>query len=350
MVLIGALIAYIIKILNILIHSTGIYLLRNLPKHERRKTQVFLILNLSIIELIINVISLLRNIVKQTPIYGSKFYNDLKQYTYIFDYSVLNFTLHLMMIFITIDRLLLIVLNVNYSIILNRKKTKIVVAAIWLSGWLVFTAYVLLFIYKFDDESQKSCITAKYVTLTFDFIFVVISIVAYAIIFRALVFQQRKKVLMRRRASSFKGHEKLWKTFQKSRFYVVMLLVLTFILFVIPPDATFAFYACSHGNKAVHYTATILYALSYTSDGVIYIFANRQVRKILVHKLQRFCACVEYKQEQMSQRRRSRLSSVWDSIPITSFAYNITLRLSNNSESFSETAFWISTHERIFKL
>lgn len=290
--------ALVIKLTNIILHGIGLYLLKCLPKRNRGKPQVIYIMNLSAIELILNAVSFLRRILKMTSSDISKA-DKYMQYTYIFDYSVLKFSLHLTMIAITLDRMFLIILNLQYPKYFKKKCAKLIVLGIWLLSGVMFITYILVFIYEFEQNPSKSCASGKFMLVAFDIMFVVIAIVAYYLIFKKHTFQQSQRSLLQlnnltvdgsdEAASSLK--QSFWNAFKHSRFYVALLLILTFIVFVIPPDMIFAFYECKNKEKIIKHVATISYAFSYFSDGVVYIFLNREVRRLLLNKVRRNFQC-----------------------------------------------------------
>ena len=132
-ILAKAIIALTLKIANIIVHSIGIYILRCLQKNGRGDVQSVYILNLSITELIINVTSFLRNLMKMAPIeaFQSELFKTMVTYSYIVDYTVLKFILYMSMLAITLDRLFLVTLSVFYPLYWNRKKARVVVLCIW---------------------------------------------------------------------------------------------------------------------------------------------------------------------------------------------------------------------------
>lgn len=279
-------IALLLKFLNIVLHSVGIHLLRGLPRNERGKLQYIFIINLSATELIINVISFFRNISKLIPtIADSQLGVEITQYAYVFDYAVLKFSLQMTMILITLDRMLLIILNVKYPNYLNVNKARFTVIGVWFTSGLIFLTYVLMYLYVYNRSRYHSCVFFNRVTVAFDFLFILIAAISYGLIFGTLIKRRRQMTASKKS----KRRKTFWKTFRESRFYVALVLIVTFTIFVIPPDITFAFHACGPGNADIHYVTTILYAVSYLSDGTIYIFMNDKVRRVLIWKLRRMC-------------------------------------------------------------
>lgn len=335
-----ACIALLLKLMNIAVHGVGYYLLRAVQKESRlQMVQMVYIANLSIIELLINLLSFVRNLLKITglQIFKSKEFKMLLTYSYILDYAVLKFCLYMTMITLTLDRLFLITLNVNYSKHCNAKKARYVVRLTWLSGVLLFILTSCVYsvhasqsrksylntntmrsnttLYNWTrnegnvtvsggSSSGKLFFVINFVTLTFDVIFLGSAVVSYALIFHVYKRRQRKNALRKQTSLSTQGVEvklSLWKTFRQSRFYVSLLLILTFVVFVIPADIAWTVYSLKKTNRLIETVTTISYAISYLSDGLIYIFMNPKVKELLVRKLRR----LKILKENVEKRRGS---------------------------------------------
>ena len=91
--IVWGIVALLLKIANILIHSIGLYLLRCIPTNEQTTPQLAFIFNLSITELIINVLSFVRNLFKLLPFDFNKsdVFKEVLLYSYFIDYAILNF-------------------------------------------------------------------------------------------------------------------------------------------------------------------------------------------------------------------------------------------------------------------
>lgn len=312
-----AVIALILKIANIIVHSIGISILRCLMKNDTEDVQMIYIVNLSATELIINATSFLRNMLKMTPysVFHSKEFKAILVYSYIADYVILKVSLYTTMAIITIDRMSLIILNVLYPVYWNARKARCFLKGIWVVSFLVFiVASVLhnitcntehniehnetLEVVENDTQHASKChghqktmfSVVNYVTVIFDFSFIVVAVISYGTIFHKLQQSQRN-----RRSSEPVSERSLWQIFRQSRFDTVLLLISTFIVFVIPPDLIWAFYSLKYRNKAVELWTTTSYALSYLSDGCIYIFMNEKVKSLLFRKIRKLRYCLTRK-------------------------------------------------------
>ena len=275
-------IALILKISNILLHSLGLYLLTCLHKNGGGNVQMVYIMNLSATELIINILSFLRNLPRVVSFssFNSKKFKEIVMYSYIFDYAILKFCLYMWMLYITVDRVCGVLLTLTYPRYWNVYKAKCLVAATWLFSVAIFISMALF--YEFDKDEVHLFMISNYFIIIFDFTFVLISTSSYALIFYR--FQKTRK-------NSYLGtntsQQNLWGIFRRSRFYISVLLISTYIVFTIFPDLMWTFGAVGNAHG---FLMSILYAVSYLADGVIYIFMQKKVKKILWKRLRR-CVC-----------------------------------------------------------
>lgn len=305
-----AVFALSLKLLNIILHSVGILLLKWLLREGKGDEQMIYLVNLSTTELAINALSFVRNLLKTMPypIFHSPAFKEIVDYSYIADYAILKYSMYMTMIIITLDRAFLIFLNVSYHVYWNMDKAKRYVISIWVSAFLLFiissvvydTSSVVTYqnksiittaadtmslnnttiyttnmseVIRIEKRKTNLFLVLNYATVAFDLLFLGIAVSSYC-----LIFHKYKQT----RPDTKQG---AWKVFRQSRFYVSALLISTFIVFVIPSDFIWVFYSLYHRNEVIELMTTISYAISYLSDGLIYIFMNDNVKKQLLKKL-----------------------------------------------------------------
>lgn len=278
-----AIIALLLKFANILIHTLGLYLLQCADKSGRQNVQTVYIKNLSRTDLLINIFSFIRNLLKILPLHNlheSNSYKEIVTYSYIFDYAALKLCLYMWMFYITIDRLLGVLLNFSYPVYWDSFKAKILVRITWTIALIVFIIASALHssrndeIYLFD--------VANVVIIIVDIAFVVTAILSYTQIFARFQRTRKRSMLC---ANRLNRKQNSWKIFRRSRFYVSVLLIATFIIFTIIPDFMWMFKFVGTKHSVSEFLMTIMYAVSYLVDGIIYIFMDEKIKKILMSKL-----------------------------------------------------------------
>ena len=98
------------------------------------------------------------------------------------------------------------------------------------------------------------------------------------------VHAHRRRTTVRNR---YQKKDSVFRIFYKSKFIVSVLLVLSFLILAVLPTLVQCFYVMS-GHGIVHDLlsySTVLYTLSDTVDGLIYIFIKPCVRKLLTDKI-----------------------------------------------------------------
>lgn len=277
--------ALILKLLNILIHSIGLHLLRCLHNRGRENVQIIYIINLSVTELVVNIFSFLRNFMRifsSTAFRSRSGFRHFVMYTYLLDYAVFKFCLYAGMIYITIDRVCGVLLNLTYPCYWNITKAIHLVHLTWSTGFFVFVVSGI--VYGFYPNSKNVFLIGNYFIIVFDILFVIIALISYGSIFN---------IFRKTRTNSFlgrneKSQESLWKVFRNSRFYVSVLIVTTFIIFTILPNLLWTFHVVRETDSVFGFMLSTSYAISYLIDGAIYIFMDDQVKRTLWRKLRKY--------------------------------------------------------------
>ena len=296
--LVKGIIGLLIKVFNVFIHSLGLYLLNCLSRRGKGNVQMIYIMNLSATELIINMFSFSRNLVRLLPsletMRQSHKYRDVEMYSYILDYQ-LKFCLYMWMLYITIDRVCGVLLNLNYSQYWSETKAKLLVGATWTVAFSFMIYMCVMFtLDRLRDEKHMHAAQlfqiANYVVMVMDFSFVVTAACAYIFIFYRYQRSRLNRFLSRKASVPSKscgggGGKNVWGLFRRSRFYVSVLLISTYLVFTILPDLLWTFGVVERNN--LQFLMTIMYATSHMADGLIYIFMHERVKKMFFRKVKR---------------------------------------------------------------
>ena len=275
-----------LRIVNVILHSVGSYLLISLYKSGEHNNQHLYLINLSFSEAFGNLIGIFITPIGDFISLSDKNTNiidEVQYYIWIIVDTLVEVLYFTSMIYITIDRLLDILLNIRYPIYWNEKKTKYLLFGTWVAGVLLCLVVSLLHAltgYDYDDAFST------YFYPTFDFTFLIISIITYA-----FIFNKYKKT--RVPPSSIQGdiprsqQPSAFKIFQRSRFFTMFLLITTFIIFVIIPDLIYLSIGIIADNNSdvLLSSCFVSYSISNIVDGWIYIFTKPNVRHLLKKKM-----------------------------------------------------------------
>lgn len=279
----------ILNIVNVILHGTGTYLLLSLYESCRHKVQQIFLITLSICEGTINLIEAFKSVTTFITLSekDSNIMTEVTNHVLILQFCGISFVYYVDMIYITVDRLMEIFLNIRYPVFWDETKTKILTGITWFIGLITFIVVSLLKHYNnFDWEDAFF----KFFYPVLEFAFLIIAFFTYGFIFHKYkqtriipaVTVNNNKIQKRRRSTV--------DIFRKSRFYVPLLLILTFAVFMIGADLTYLF-VVTLGDVSEE-TATFVYNgcfISYTisnlADAYIYIFMNPEVKRLLFKKL-----------------------------------------------------------------
>ena len=124
-----------INIINSILHGFGTYILLKIVRQVDSKPQHIYLLGLSFSEFFMNFLDMVRHIVKISR--SKDVDDDVKLFTDILEiinFSGTWFVVYFMMVYITLDRLLLVILNVKHHDIITRRRAIIVFSITWTIG------------------------------------------------------------------------------------------------------------------------------------------------------------------------------------------------------------------------
>lgn len=307
-----------LSLANVLLHGVGIYLLWCLRRYSRLKIQNFYLMSLSSSELLMNLLNIFINLFEMSDRDG-KVAQNLNKYLVIMNFTGIAFVFHASMIFITFDRLLELLLNIRYPVYWNEEKTKLLLLCTWLFGACIsITVCCLSGIRTVAFDWEKYFFTFFFPSI--EIIFVVLAIATYTFIFRKFkktrqvpaVYIPKNTVLQspalnnedknicdeseknNKNSSKVPQNKKKvtqsvssCRIFIKSKFFIPVLLILTFFIFVIGADLMqlIIFVIQKKNEETIGYMISISYTISNLIDAWIYIFLQREVRTLFMRKL-----------------------------------------------------------------
>ena len=136
------------------------------------------------------------------------------------------------------------------------------------------------------DNRERKFIGVFWLVLSI--LYVIIATLSYAIMFREYKRSREKTRTKARNGEEDSSHQSTISVFLNSRFYVSVLIVVTYLLFKMIPTLihnamSLNYDAGDSGDGAVGNSNIfhVMYYLNYTTDGLIYIFMQKRVRRHL---------------------------------------------------------------------
>ena len=260
--------------INLILQSIGSYILINLYRNGGDSVQRLLVINLSITEGLLSVVGTMATIAEMVSGKDRDSSDVFDKYISIFRNAGLIFMYYFTMYYITIDRLLAIYLNIKYHLYCNEANAKWLLIITWTMVVLLVTSVVFATAYTpFEYEKPFNL----YLLAPLGILFLVIAIFTYGSIF--VKFREKCSNPTTTHVTNISS----FTIFRRSKFYEPVLLITTFIVFVLVPGGIYFALAFVHGKRT--YLMGILVLISYVvsniSDVFIYVFVQADVRKHL---------------------------------------------------------------------
>ena len=284
---IAAIILSLIRLVNIVLHSGGCFLLITQYRNGVDTPQQLFLINLSFTELLQNITTFFMTPIHKMVDVSDISFHDIdvfQEYLVIVIETTIWFMYYVSMTLITVDRLLAICLNLKYPVYCSVRKAKRALLSSWVFSVTLFVVVVVL--YSLDITDYYPYIW--YVYITFDFAFVILAMVCYIFIFRQFS-KTREQPSMRAQR-----RESLFRLFRRSRFYLSVCLITSFLCLKVTADLLLFFLnvVCQIGSADSDMITFVMWALSDSVDAWIYIYMETSVRKLFLRRFRSLKCCM----------------------------------------------------------
>ena len=278
-----------LSLTNVILHTFCVILLIKTYKSTKQKAQHLHLLNLSMAELIKNILYLAQYFL---GLYSTKW----AKYLVACIAETAAYTTYMVAMFLlTADRLAATTLNIKYKAIFTIRRTKIVCISTWIFTFcVVLPITVLFYVMSGKDRILASgYIIFGLIPLTLNIVYLLFAITSYVFMFTIFVRSRRST------CSTEEGtvQRSLLYWFRHSKFYVSVILVTSFLLFSVIP------YILTSYTEILSYTVddlgdwhVLVFAaflssyLSDTTDAIIYFVMYPPIRRLLfdrTHKVRK---------------------------------------------------------------
>ena len=274
--------------INVCLHLLGCYLLQVVYNNGRKTVQQLYLINLSLNEAIKNIIFLLvwiLYIASYSTISEKTSYNIDESWVYIYIIYITGsfWSCVLAMFYLTCDRLLHVLLNYRYPMFWTISKARKLLIVTCFVNCAFSLTFALIFYFTHSIIQRTMLINSllTYVPLVHSTTFLIFALVTYIVMF--FKFAQSRRLTMPRNPDA--PQETLFHIFVNSRFFISVMLISSYIILSVTPVVIRSFYTSTNFPSYVIIYNNISVILSDTADAVIYIFMDKQVRKILWQKV-----------------------------------------------------------------
>ena len=279
--------------INICLHLFGCCLLQVVYKNGNKTAQQLYLINLSLNEAITNIFYLSANILLillYTNFSKNTAGNIWETLGYIFIINITGVYLSyfLAMFYLTCDRLLHVLLNFRYPMYWTINKARKLLIVTCVVNCVISLTFAII-----NSFIRSMIVKAKLINSLYNYvpaflypIFLIFAPITYITMF--FKFVQSRLVTMPSDPDA--PDETLFHIFVNFRFFVSVWLITSYLILMVIPILikTLCYFADIPMSKVLISYVDISITFSDTADGVIYIFMDRKVRKVIWKKLSVF--------------------------------------------------------------
>jgi len=280
--------------INVLLHGIGLYLLWCLHQQSYLRIHHVYVMSLSGSEFIMNFLEVLKI---SMSFYPSPAVTSITYYIGVVQFTGAGIIFHLSINFITLDRLMEILLNIKYPVYWNDEKARKLLIGMWAFNALL-TLVIGLLHALVGFQWENFFFTYFYPFI--EFVFVGLALATYLFIFKKFSTSRTFPAIQLMHMGGAVGGQSggrprqrrnSMQTFRRSKFFIPVLLILTFLVFIVSADLTFLFVAVIGGKDSsiLRAVLAISYCLSNLTDAWIYILLESEVKSLLFRKLHTIC-------------------------------------------------------------
>ena len=293
MILTWGIILIILRLLNVIFHCLGCILLVSQYRNGEDTPQQLFLINFSSIKAIQNLMTIFMSPWSDMISLSDSVLQhvDMFQEYFVIIIEILIWLMyHVNMLYMTIDRMLAIWLNLKYSLYCTLSRAKYLIICTWITS--VLFLLIIMFMYAFKVTDYYPYIWYMY--LSFDIAFVTVATITYTFIFQKYRHTRREPPQYTHTSANVQ-QPSLFQVFRKSRFYIAVLLISNFLIFKVIADFLFFFIGvvAKNDTPVTNITTFTMWALSDLLDAWIYIFVHKPIREVLKRKLRIENSCGE---------------------------------------------------------
>ena len=273
---------FTIKIINLVLHSVGFLSLLSVYRVNEKTIMQLYLCNISLIEAVRNFVNMLL-FVPVLPS-GSAVIVIHDVHTYIRLLGDVIKILHFKsMIILTLNRLLVTKLDWKYNINCTMRKAQFTLLGNWLVATLIFITFLL---YHILSESKEGP-SFSFVYLAIDVIYIIIVCITYGV----WLHKYKTSAITRAEFAESRIDNTPFEVFQRSRFFILDLLIVSFIVITVIPDLTLHIITLTSDSDSYMYPMVVMVCIPICDlfHAFILYFLQIDIREIFLKTF--MCQC-----------------------------------------------------------
>ena len=198
---------------------------------------------------------------------------------YVFLVASVSTMYVLIMFLITVDRFLVIYLNIKYDILWSPKKTIIVLSVLLIASSLLLAPSYVIGLKKVET------IGTLYIIPILEAIFIISASVIYFYIFKQILRNRRN---MKQLQQQLKVNIKtVYRAERHNQFKLLLptMIIVTFVFFIVGANIVFLIVQFKDLKPSLKKISMVLVPIGFMADSLIYIFSLQSVRSIVRRKI-----------------------------------------------------------------
>lgn len=270
---------FVTNMCNVLFHSIAVVLLLLVYYKEERSPAQLLLVNLSMSEFVNNLFHVLISPVLANHIFGHVQLHIEAMFTSM---RWINYT---NMVFVTLDRLMAILLLLTYQIHCDLTKVKCLMMLTWFMGVAFGTVCTIKHVDLYPLD--------VYVGISLCVLLTVVALATSAFVWRRFSRTRRRSLVQREEESGAAGAEKaaakkttasIFHLFRNSEFYISTLIVSSFVVMTVVPDIIYYLHSIlieKQPSQSLLQAYLFSHSFSYTCNAFICLVLKDNVRNLI---------------------------------------------------------------------
>lgn len=307
----------VLVLINIVFHSISLYVLLKMRSYYERNIQLVYLGSICCNEFLNCLISAAMFVIRVR--YNDSTSNEIEHYFNMVRGNVIFMSYFLTMIALLLDKVLQVLLDINYTVYWNLTKANNLILGIWFFSFLQCT---IVFILYFAANIRIMTYFAVYIILGGGITFVVSATISNCYLFYKF---RKSRIRPFNNNNRQQSMTRWFSVFKKSRFFIPVMLITIYVLFQLTPAIVYTILVYKttideKNLKIVRLYMAISFNIALLFDSILFIFFEPVVKKFVKKEISNLKVRNNVANEQSRRWRefkRSRIRNITQVSPMS---------------------------------